>query len=228
MFTPLPIVAAKKLGFFRKKKPPIPKFQENNRERMKIFSQAAYLKDKQKIEHLIHKYKNYKLDTQLSSSETKVFVNKRNKKVVIAFRGTKLTDGARGAKDVVSDLAIMTGMEKYDKRFKQALKAFDRVRSKYPGYRIDTTGHSLGGQLATYVTRERSDDVTKNISFSRGTGFLEPFRERPKQTTDISHENDIISLGARLSSGKKGSSVVDDRANLLPLDAHNLGKLNVV
>jgi len=190
---------------------------------MKKMSSAAYLRDSKKIAKKMAGT-GYKLDTSISTREHKVFLNPKTKKAVVAYRGTVPTR----MKDIKSDLAILTGREKKDKRFKDSVKVMDRVKKRYPGYKFGTTGHSLGGQLATHVTRKRSKDVKRNISFSRGAGLKEPFRKRPKQTLDVSHKSDIISLGARLSRGKKGSNIVDKSKRSHALDAHDLEKLQVV
>ena len=47
-------------------------------------------------------------------------------------------------------------------------------------------------------------------------------------STDISHPSDLISLGARLSRGKRGSSVVDRSFRWNPLQAHATKDLKVV
>ena len=169
----------------------------------------------------------YTIDNSLSTSETKFFVNHDTRTVVISFRGTQIFS-KKGVKDIISDLAIMTGTEKFNRRFKQAERQFEKAERKYPGYKINTTGHSLGGQLATYLARTKGNKVAENVSFSRGSGFAEPFRRRPSQTTDISHGGDLISLGARLSRGKRGSSVVDSSFRWNPLAAHATKDLQVV
>lgn len=139
----------------------------------------------------------FKLDHELSDKETKVFVNNVTKKIVLSYRGTK------ASKDIVSDIAIATGTESLNPRFKGALKKFDKVHQKYGSeYTYDTTGHSLGGQLATYVNRHRPHQVDENLSYSRGSGVGELFRQRPYNTYDYSNSKDIISLGARLNSDK--------------------------
>jgi hypothetical protein len=134
------------------------------------------------------------LDRELSDRETKVFVNENTRTVVLSFRGTK------EAKDIGSDVAIATGYEDYNPRFKGSLKKFDEVYAKYGNsYTYDTTGHSLGGQLATYVDRNR-DNVHENLSFSRGSGVGELFRSRPENTYDYSNSKDIVAFGSRMNT----------------------------
>ena len=65
------------------------------------------------------------------------------------------------------------------------------------------------------------------LSFSHGCVFDEPFRERPENTWDHSHEHDIVSLGARLSKDKKGGhnqSVVSRTKVNNALNAHSLDR----
>ena len=82
-------------------------------------------------------------------------------------------------KRVWSDFNIMLGREKYDKWFKNANVQFQHAADKYKkqGYTLDTTGHSLGGALATHVNRSNPNKVRENLSFSRGSGFTEPFNK---------------------------------------------------
>ena len=171
-------------------------------------SKDAYL-DNAKITS-IH---GFVLDPELSDKETKVFVNESTKKIVIAYRGTA------SGKDLISDVAIATGTEGLNPRFKGAVKKFDTVRQKYgDGYTYDTTGHSLGGQLATYVDRHRYGQVDENLAYSRGSGVGELFRSRPSNTYDYSNSKDIISLGARLNSDGSLPVKVFNLATKSPLE----------
>ena len=88
-------------------------------------------------------------------------------------------------------------------------------------YKINTTGHSLGGQLSKYVNDSHKGHVAKNIAFSRGTGLFEPFRKKQGNTVDVSNKHDLISMGARLQGGNQ---VVEAQAKNL-LESHNLGAL---
>ena len=101
----------------------------------------------------------------------------------------------RDPKRIWSDFNIMIGREKHDKRFKNANSQFQKAADKYKkqGYTMDTTGHSLGGALATHVNRSSPNQVQENLSFSCGSGFAEPFRKRPQNTWDYSNKSDIVS-----------------------------------
>jgi len=162
----------------------------------------------------------YSLDPSLSNEETKVFHNPHTKEVTVAYRGTALNKPSRW-KDVRSDLAILTGTERHDKRFKEANRHFKGVTDKYGDYNISTTGHSLGGQIAKHVNDSHKGKVKKNVVFSRGTGLFEPFRKKQENTVDVSNQHDLISLGARLQGGNQ---VVETKHKGL-LESHNLGAL---
>ena len=83
-----------------------------------------------------------------------------------------------------SDYNILIGKEGRDCCFKRATTQFKGVVDKYQhqGYSFDTTGHSLGGALATQVTKKFPNLVSENLNYSRGSGLLEPFRTRPQNT----------------------------------------------
>ena len=82
------------------------------------------------------------------------------------------------------------------------------------------TGHSLGGQITKHVNNLHKGRVKKNVVFSRGTGLLEPFRNK-QNIVDMSNQHDLKSLGARLQGGNQ---VVETKHEGL-LELHNLGVL---
>ena len=190
-------------------------------QKQKKFAELGYETDKAKIQNQLDG-SGYNLDEGLSSNETKVFTNPATKEVTVAYRGTDLSKPSRW-KDLRSDVAIATGLERYDPRFKQAKAHFKDVEDKYQkeGYKVTTTGHSLGGQLSKYVNDENQGKVDKNVAFSRGSGLLEPFRKKQRNTVDVSNKRDVISLGARLQGGKQ----VIEGSNKSMLGSHNLKTL---
>jgi len=190
-------------------------------ELYRYFSELAYQKDLKEIDNLA-KARGWYLNSKLSNDETKVFTNPTTRTAVMAFRGTVPTKW----KDIKSDLAITTGTESYDMRFKEAVLHFDSVKASLGHqYAIDTTGHSLGGQLASHVNKQRPGEVRENLSYSRGTGFVEPIRTAPNNSWDYSNAYDLISLGARLSKGKTEHNRVDPKAKT-PLKAHDVKGLS--
>jgi len=166
----------------------------------------------------------YNLDPGFSGDDTQVMVNPDTKEVVLSYRGTQLNSKKNRWKDIGSDLAIATGMEKFNPRFRKADKHFRQVQAKYGtfGYKFTTTGHSLGGQVSKYVNDQNKGKVHKNIAFSRGSSLFDAFRPKQQNTVDVSHKNDWISLGARLQGGKQH---VDTRQQMSGLKAHNLQTL---
>ena len=180
------------------------------------FSKEAYSKTPQNMG-------DYRLDTTLSNDEEKVYVNPITKQVTIAYRGTDWSDKRTRFKDLKSDLAILMGKEAHNDRFREANAHFQKVYQKYgKEYQLDTTGHSLGGQLSKYVNDKNRGKVQTNVAFSRGTGLWEPFRKKQANTLDVSHEKDWISLGARLQGGNQMTS---RKKVTTTLDAHDLKNL---
>ena len=207
----------------------MPRKPRADAEKYKKFSSLAYKKHAGNIEAGL-KNTGYFLDNELSDREHKVFFNPAAKKAVVAYRGTDMKDKDRIWSDLKSDFNIMLGREKVDKRFQNANKQFEEAMHKYKkkGYTLDTTGHSLGGALATHVNRSNPHEVRENLSFSRGAGFLEPFRKRPSNTWDYSHKRDIVSLGARLSKDDRGGydqSLVSHTKTKHVLNAHSMDRL---
>lgn len=195
----------------------------------KTLSKLSYKKHADQIKKDIPE--GFEYDEDLSTRETKVFVNPTTKKVVVSYRGTNFKDPKTILRDLKSDWNILRGNEKNDPRFKEAVKDFSKIQDKYKsqGYSIDTTGHSLGGQIATHVNKQHKGEVDENLSFSRGSGVFEPFRQRPSNTYDFSHDRDIISLGARMSKdegGGRNNSFVSKTKVKNALNAHDLDRLD--
>ena len=200
-----------------------------NADVYKKLAKLAYKKHAGEIEKQLGGT-GFRLDTSLSDREHKVFYDPNSKKVVVAYRGTDPRDRFSILGDIRSDYNILIGKEGRDRRFKRATTQFKGVVDKYQhqGYSFDTTGHSLGGALATHVTKKFPNRVSENLNYSRGSGLLEPFRTRPKNTWDYSHAKDPISLGARLSKDvdkSKEHSVVSQTRVKNMVNAHDIDRL---
>ena len=142
---------------------------------------ASYLNPQEASKHLEGLGYNY--DHELSSPESKVFTDKEGKPH-IAFRGSqRVKDDWLGA-----DIKLLLGLEKYDRRFREAKHTTKLVEDKY-GRGADVFGHSLGGSLA-----EKSGAGGHIYTHNKGTGIFDIGRTIGHNQTDTRKKNDIVSL----------------------------------
>ena len=178
-----------------------------NKDDYKLLSKVAYKKHQNNIEDAI-KNTNYKYDPQLSSQTEKVFYNPISKETVISHAGTNF-GSKKWYNDLRSDNAILWGLEKQDKRFKNAQSHLNKVKNKYGDNNIIVTGHSLGGSISEQIAR--SNPNVNSIAFNRGSGPLQSFRKRPKNLIDISNRNDPIGYFSRSSKGKRKNNSINNK-----------------
>lgn len=136
--------------------------------------------------------------------ETAVYVDHLNREVVVSFRGTV------NAKDLVSDVKILFSRESSNARFQRAEQILRDVKAMegIEGYRVVTTGHSLGGRLALYAGMRAGADFM--YIFNPGLSPLtikndcETLAERCKNNLIIyTTGSDFISISAIFSKGLK-------------------------
>jgi len=123
----------------------------------------------------------YTYDKDLSTNESKVFVDKQGNPN-IAFRGSK-----RVKDFLVSDLAILTGLQDLDPRFKEAKALTKKVEEKY-NKPVDAFGFSLGGDLAS-----KSGAKGSIITYNKGTGIADIGKIVPPNQLDIRTKADRVS-----------------------------------
>jgi len=158
----------------------------------------------------------YTLDVQLSSPEQKVFV--KNGKPLISFRGSTASSIPQFTRDwLQSDLAILTGREKQDPRFKRSQKLVEEVDKKY-GKSAMLIGHSLGGSLA----RESAGKGNKVISYNPGVGIGGIGKKIRSNETVIRAPLDIVSA---LAETQKGNIVRTRGYSLNPLASHDINRI---
>ena len=177
-----------------------------NKDDYKLLSKVAYKKHQNNIEDAI-KNTNYKYDPQLSSQTEKVFYNPISKETVISHTGTNF-GSKKWYNDLRSDNAILWGLEKQDKRFKNAQSHLNKVKNKYGNDNIIVTGHSLGGSISEQLSR--SNQNINSVAFNRFSGPLQGFRKQPQNFIDISNCNDPLSYFSRVS-GIKQNNIINNK-----------------
>jgi hypothetical protein len=182
------------------------------KKKIKKILDASYLNPedaKRELENL-----GYKYDKELSTPESKVFLDKKGRPN-IAFRGSKrLFDDFLG-----SDLKLAVGLENYDKRFQEAKHLTKLVQDKYDKP-ANVFGSSLGGSLA-----EKSGANGKIITHNKGVGVFDIGKEIPKNQVDYRNRNDIVSL-LSLTQNHGHNNLKEKETGKNPLDI--LGNHSIV
>ena len=110
---------------------------------------------------------------------------------------------------------------------KQSQDHFDKVAGHYKGYKLNTTGHSLGGSIAEHIKTNNEGRVYDSITYSRGAGPADLLKKKSNEVYDVCNRWDPISMFARLGNkitGKKQSVDKNFRAG----QNHSLAKLKAV
>jgi len=171
---------------------------------LQSLSKAAYLADPPTTN-------GFALVPALSTYEAKVFVRPGTDVAVVAFKGTD----PKRVVDLYTDIRLAQGHLSDTARFTRTNNVLAGVRRALPGYKIITTGHSLGGSLA----RESSNapGVVRSVGFNTGyqiqpsswSGFTRASKAYHKKNhgeyskfTDYLNDRDIVSVGSRMY-GKK-------------------------
>ena len=137
---------------------------------------------------------NYTYDPELSTMESKVFVDKTTGKPNIAYRGsTRVSDF------LYEDPALFFGYK--TQKQKKAEELAKKVESKY-GQSANAYGHSLGGY------RAEQSGVSGNVyTYNKGAGIKDIGKKIPSSQTDIRKSGDIVSLLSLSQRGGKKETV---------------------
>jgi len=127
------------------------------------------------------KKKGYTYDKDLSTMESKVFVNKRGKPVIAQRGSTRLSDWAE-------DALIGVGLGGLGSRQKKAIELNKKVEEKY-GKSVDAVAHSLGGRLI-----ENSGGKGNIITFNKAAGLGDIGKTFNKKQVDVKTQNDLPSF----------------------------------
>jgi len=184
-----------------------------------VLAKAAYdyyhLESPEKAQEELEAYglKDYTIIPEFSDDHA-VTIIQPDGTAVIAYRGTHLTSGY----DLMADALIASnyhGNPKYryavnyltnaigvETRFERALNHYLKVKENHEVAAL--TGHSLGGELASFVGRESGSKV---VMLNKGSSpFADPFFAAPSLFENQRHYttgSDPISFAATLTPGLK-------------------------
>jgi hypothetical protein len=179
-------------------------------DNLKSILQASY--KQQKDASSDYEKLGYTYDPELSTMESKVFVNKQTGKPSIAFRGsTRVSDW------LIEDPAVALGIE--TPKQKKAKELVKKVESKY-NQPTDVYGHSLAGFRA-----EKSGASGNIYTYNKAVGLGQIGKKLPSRQTDVRTSKDIVSLGSILQYGGKKQTIQSPIFSTA-ISAHSLSSLN--
>jgi hypothetical protein len=154
-------------------------------------------------EKRLSKY-GYKFQSDLSSPESKVFLDPEDNPVILHRGSKRVSDWASN----LTDIAL--GYE--GRRTKQAKELTKKVKEKY-GKPVTAYGHSKGGQLA------EESGADKIITYNKATRPTDIFKKISSNQTDIRTNRDLVSLPSIFQSGNKKTIKVPFGTDFI--SAHN-------
>jgi hypothetical protein len=127
------------------------KYLKQLQNKYAIMSDIAYQNNSEERENVLNQYypdKHWALDDLLSHDQAVVLKNKKTGEAVVSVRGTDVNSKKRRLNDLIADVGIFFGIDKYSDRNKRIENIVDQAIQKYGKDNIRLTGHSLGGKLA--------------------------------------------------------------------------------
>ena len=120
---------------------------------------ADLLKTAYKKERRPQKYLDYNYEADMSDSQVVTYVSDTD--VIVAISGTHLSNPS----DIVSDMHIAFGNDSLnDPRFEDALEITMKVKETYPKKKLHIVSHSLGSNVAMYVSNKINVEGTTNFN----------------------------------------------------------------
>jgi triacylglycerol esterase/lipase EstA (alpha/beta hydrolase family) len=136
----------------------------------------------------------YKLNTEFSNDSIVVFEKKKT--IVIVYKATNLRNNIKEAlKDLKSDLSIFLTIEKRNKQFRNAVNHFQMIKDEFPNSRIVLVGHSLGGNIASYLGKRFPKKIYRVVTFNKAISPIKK-QEKGNKETAYANVNDIFSKKA--------------------------------
>ena len=97
---------------------------------------------------------NWTQDTDLSTPDVAILVNKKTKELVSSVTGSRFTDPKHKWRDIRSDIGIALGTDRWGNRTKEVSAIVKKAGEKYKDYDSTITGHSLGGKVAANISKQ--------------------------------------------------------------------------
>lgn len=169
-------------------------------------------------------FDEYMIDEAFSDDHA-VTIVKPDGSAVIAYRGTHFSvDDSMTDRDLMADALIATGYHRSPKmqyavnhlanvigtetRFQRAENHYKKVKEMYPD--VTLTGHSLGGQLSSYVGRKHGE---KTYMYNKGSSpIVDPFFAGTGKFPNHKHYTtgtDPISYGATFDTSEEIIDIPD-------------------
>ena len=124
-------------------------------------------RSKQKVELSEKILKNFNKNEKLSSSDYGVYIDNKNKHVILSIRGT---DMMQSLMDLYYDYKIVVGEETETSYYKDAYKLLKKIIKKYKNFKITLTGFSLGGRIVINLLDSKLGDYVSGVySFNPAT-----------------------------------------------------------
>lgn len=147
---------------------------------------------------------DWSVDDELSDHHSTIYHNPNTKHTVVAFRGTA------DKHDLKTDTLLFLGLGGKSNRYKEANALTEMVISKYGRDKTSLTGHSLAGDIASNVSKNKDIDA---YTFNKGRRLL-PSRNAPRETS-------VRVVGDMLS----GNAVIPSSFSLPNLITGGLGRV---
>ena len=155
----------------------------------------------------------YVYDSMLSNGNQKVFANPKTKKILFNVAGS------HNLADWVTDGYLLAGKLKDTNRYKEADAKLKMAKTKYAGYDVSVTGHSLGSTIGQQIASKGSDKF-----FGLDGGFTVGKKVSDnKNFHNYRTSGDLVSL---LGSGSKNMTTLRNNNWLKdPISSHNVDNI---